>query len=122
MKAIKTNKNNYALLLTNEEVAQMMALFIKNESKKSVKVSVTKKEDPMRGFKKLTRAFFLEIQKIWGDQPVFVNEAKFQALRKKHFIFTYTTPLITLEKRGLAVIQKKANGRMESFLLSGNLI
>jgi hypothetical protein len=122
MKAIKTNKNNYALLLTNEEVAQMMALFIKNESKKPVKVSVTKKEDPMRNFKKMTKEFFLEIQKVWGDQPVLVNEPKFQALRKKHFIFTYVTPLRTLEKRGLAVIQTKKNGRMESFLLSGNLI
>lgn len=120
MKAIKTNKNNYALLLTNEEVAQMMTLFIKNESKKPKVISV-KREDPMRGFKKMTREFFLEIKKIWGDNPVPVNEARFQALRKKHFIFTYTTPLRTLEKRGLAVIQTKKNGRMESFLLSGNL-
>jgi|688.fasta_scaffold03477_46 hypothetical protein len=118
MKAIKTNKNNYALLLTNDEVAQIMSIFGKLEI---IKEKKNIEHEPMRGFKKPTRDFFLEIQKEWRDRPVFINDPKFVALRKKYFIFTYTTPVKTLVKRGHAILNIKDNGRMDSFMLTSTL-
>jgi len=110
MRTLKTTNGELAIILSEEEISQIVLT--------AGKIVEASSNDPFKGMHSNHKDFYKELLTVHGkDKKINRRDQSVKQLQRKYYITDVAGSLRMLEKRGFCEVFKNENGTIGSFLI-----